>query len=365
MAFLLNGLGAVLAPLQRELGVTRGDVAFYPALFAVGLLVVGLAGGRVVGRIGRPGALRLSITVMIVGGLLFAVPGRAPTLLGALLVGLGAALLIQLVPALLAALHSRAATAAVGEVNGLASAASVAAPLAVATAISIGLGWRAGYLGVPLLLLAVAMLPASRIALPPAPSAMTSGESEPSAPLFGRWFDVLIAVSAEFCMIFWAASAVADWHHASPAQAPAVGSLFLVGMAAVRFLATPITRRLTSARSLILSSTAVAAIGFGVFWASPTLALAAAGLAVTGLGIALLYPTTVSRVVAAWPQAPDRAAARSVLASGLAIGVAPFVLGRLSDTTGLRTAYLIVPALLLLMALRGVQARVGLVAGRT
>jgi fucose permease len=114
-----------------------------------------------------------------------------------------------------------------------------------------------------------------------------------------------------------------------------------------------------------VSSTAVAAVGFAVFWASPTLALAAAGLAVTGLGIALLYPTTVSRVVAAWPHAPDRAAARSVLASGLAIGVAPFVLGRLSDTTGLRTAYLIVPALLLLMALRGVQARVGPVAGRT
>jgi len=45
MAFLLNGLGAVLAPLQKELRVSRGDVAFYPSLFAAGLVVVGLIGG--------------------------------------------------------------------------------------------------------------------------------------------------------------------------------------------------------------------------------------------------------------------------------------------------------------------------------
>lgn len=34
MAFLLNGLGAVLAPLQKDLHVNRGEVAFYPSLFA-------------------------------------------------------------------------------------------------------------------------------------------------------------------------------------------------------------------------------------------------------------------------------------------------------------------------------------------
>src|ERR1700682_3591707 len=51
MAFLLNGMGAVLAPLQRELGVSRGEVAFYPSLFAVGLIVVGISGGTFVNRI--------------------------------------------------------------------------------------------------------------------------------------------------------------------------------------------------------------------------------------------------------------------------------------------------------------------------
>ncbi|HEY8093186.1 MAG TPA: hypothetical protein VID93_05365, partial [Acidimicrobiales bacterium] len=41
VGFLLNGLGAVLAPLQRDLHVDRAQVAYYPSLFAVGLLAFG------------------------------------------------------------------------------------------------------------------------------------------------------------------------------------------------------------------------------------------------------------------------------------------------------------------------------------
>jgi hypothetical protein len=38
LGFLLNGIGAVLAPLQEQLGVSRAEVAFYPSLFAVALV---------------------------------------------------------------------------------------------------------------------------------------------------------------------------------------------------------------------------------------------------------------------------------------------------------------------------------------
>jgi MFS family permease len=353
MAFLLNGLGAVLAPLQREIHVSRGEVAFYPSLFAAGLIVVGLGGGPFVSRIGRAAALRTSITGMLLGGLLIAAPARLATLLGALLLGLGAALLIQLVPAVLAALHPRAPAAAIGEVNGLASAAAVLAPLAVSGALAAGLGWRAGYLAVPLVVLAAITLPAWRLVLPDAPNAMGDSRSGAPAPMLGRWVDLLLAVSVEFCMIFWAASAFIAWDHASLVQAPALASLFLVGMAVARAISVPIIRRVPEPRVLVLACVAGATAGFTLFWAAPTLALAAAGLLLAGLGVALLYPTTVSRVVAAWPQAPDRAAARAALASGVAIGGAPFLLAQLSDAIGLRAAFLIVPALLLVLAFRG------------
>jgi MFS family permease len=353
MAYLLNGMGAVLPPLQRELHVTRGEVAFYPSLFAVGLVVVGLTGGSLVSRVGRATALRVAIAGLLLGGLFIATPVHIATLLGALLLGLGAALLIQLVPAILSAAQPQAPAAAIGEANGLASAASVLAPLAVGAAIAAGLGWRTGYLAAPLLALASLSLPVWRLAIPDASAPATNTPSAPPSPMLGRWLDLLLAVSVEFCMVFWAASALIVWDRASLSQAPALASLFLVGMATARALSARIIDRVPDQRALILACAAAALAGFALFWAAPTLTLAAAGLLVTGLGVALLYPTTVSRVIAAWPQAPDRASARAALGSGLAIGVAPFLLAQASDAIGLRAAFLIVPVLLLVLALRG------------
>ena len=352
MAFLLNGMGAVLAPLQRELRVSRGEVAFYPSLFAVGLIVVGLAGGPFVNRIGRTAALRLAIAGMLAGGLLIGAPARVATLLGALLLGLGAAVLIQLVPAVLSAFQPQAPAAAIGEANGLASAASVLAPLAVSAALVAGLGWRTGYLAPPLIALALIALPAWRLALQDAPKPAAGPQSAAAAPMFGRWIDLVVAVSVEFCMVFWAASALISWDRASLSQAPALASLFLVGMAIARGMSATIIRRVPDQRVLMLASIGVAAAGFVLFWAAPSLTLAAVGLLVAGLGVALLYPTTITRLIAAWPSMPDRAAARAALGSGIAIGGAPFLLAQLSDSFGLRTAFLIVPVLLLVLAVR-------------
>jgi MFS family permease len=359
LGFLLNGLGAVLAPLQADLQVSRAQVAFYPSLFAAGLLAVGAFGGRLVARTGRSAALQAALAAMLLGGSLLAVPARAVTLAGAVLLGAGGALLIQLVPALLAGLHPQAVTAAVGEANAVSSVASVLAPLAIAAALAGGLGWRLGYLALPLAALAPLLLGARRTALPappdPRPGSPAGGGA--AAPMLGPWTDVLLAVSAEFCMVFWAPSALADWHQATPDQAPAVAALFLVGMAGGRALAAPVTRRLPTARAVLLAGSGLAAAGFAVFWAAPTLALAGVGLLLAGLGVALLYPATVSRAVAAWPHAPDRAAARAALASGLAIGGAPYLLARLADATGLRPAYLLVPVLLLGLAVHAATDR--------
>lgn len=352
MAFLLNGLGAVLPPLQADLGVSRGEVAFYPSLFAVGLVIVGLVGAPLVGRIGRVAALRVAIGAILAGGLLVAAPERLATLLGALCLGLGSALLIQLVPAVLATSHPAAPTAAIGEANGFASAASVVAPLAVSAGLATGFGWRIGYLAIPLLVLAATALPIWRLRLAE-PRQATDDTAGMPAPMIGRWVDLVVAVSVEFCMVFWAASAFIAWDHASASVGAALASLFLVGMAVVRLMSARIIRRVPEPRSVVLLCTAATTAGFVLFWAAPSLTWAAAGLLLTGLGVALLYPTTVSRVVAAWPQAPDRAASRAALGSGLAIGGAPFLLAQISDATGLRTAFLIVPVLLVVLAARG------------
>jgi MFS family permease len=165
-----------------------------------------------------------------------------------------------------------------------------------------------------------------------------------------RWIALLLAISVEFCLVFWAAAAFTEWHGAGPAAAPVLAAMFLLGMALVRAASS----RLIAGRHpllVILAACGVALLGFTAFWALPNTLGAAAGLLVAGGGVALLYPAALARLVAAWPQDRDRAAARGALASGVAIGGAPFLLAALSDAFGLRMAYLIVPGLLIVLAI--------------
>ncbi len=390
LGYLLNGLGAVLGPLQRQLHVDRAQVAFYPSLFAGALLVVGLLGGRAVERLGHRTALVMSLGGLAVGAGLLAAPTRLVTLAGAVLLGTGGAVMVQVVPAALTRRQPVAAAPAIGEANAVSSVASILAPAAVAAAIAIGADWRIGYLlpvlpvaaGLLLILLLHAPVRASLHSAaaaaddaerggrddgaddaddsddsdrggsrggvePPARSLVAVGFEPGRLP--GRWADVLLAVSVEFCLVFWAAAAFRDWHGAGPAAAPALATAFLLGMALGRVAAA----RLTTGRhpsAVVIAACGAAVGGFAAFWASPSTAVAAVGLLLTGAGVALLYPVSLARLVAAWPHARDRAAARGALASGLAIGVAPLLLARLADVVGLRAAYLIVPALLTALA---------------
>nr|WP_158257121.1 MFS transporter [Kineococcus xinjiangensis] len=346
-------MGAILIPLQEQLHVERAAVAFYPTTFAASLLVVGLAGERLTARWGHQLVLRTAVLSMAGGAGLLTTSSWPLTLTGALLLGAGGALTVQIVPAGLHVHHGKRAPAALAEASALSSFASLLAPLAVATAIATGVGWQAGYLVVlplALLLIGVAKVPWKPSSAPSSPP-----DEHPPLPAAGsllqRCIDVLLAIGIEFCLMLWSADAFTQWHHVSAAQAPALAALFVLGMAITRAAATPLTAR-CSPRAVMLGACATASLGFLLFWAAPALVLSAVGLFLAGLGVALLYPLALARVVQASPEAPDHAAARAALASGLAIGLAPLTLAVIGDQIGQRVGYLLVPALLAALALR-------------
>jgi MFS family permease len=357
VGYLLTALGATLAPLQDDLDVERAQVAFYPSLFAAGLLAIGVAGSAVVGRIGRVTYSRLALVLMVAGGLALCSGNRPLTMIGAALLGLGAAAVVQLVPAALTETHGDAAATALGEANALSSAAAVAGPLCVGAAIGLGIGWRAGFLALPLAA-AVALAPltrqlapARRVAAGWASSDDLDEEDEGTSdqaddgPILGVWFNLLLAISVEFCVVFWAPEALIDWHDAGDGLAAALAGLFLLGMAVVRAGSS----RLLAGREprLVTAASALVAVGgFAAFWAGPNLLVAGLGLVVLGGGVALLYPVTVASVVAAWPSRPDAAAGRAALASALAVGAAPLALAAVAEVIGLRLSYLLVPIFL-------------------
>ena len=103
-------------------------------------------------------------------------------------------------------------------------------------------------------------------------------------------------------------------------------------------------------------------IGSLLVWLVPSFELAVLAMFVLGLGLGWLYPIAGSITLATAPHLPTLASARLVLASGVAMLSAPFILGLVADVTGVTTAWLLVPAICVASALMTVpvaRARAG------
>src|SRR5262245_41001659 len=112
-AYLLNALGASTERLRADLGVSQAVVGLHATAFAAGLVVGGLTGDRVSGRLGRGPTVMAGAAGMAAGVVLLAAGRIAPaTLGGALLMGLSGSLLLVVAPAYLADRHGAEAGAA-------------------------------------------------------------------------------------------------------------------------------------------------------------------------------------------------------------------------------------------------------------
>lgn len=354
LGFAVNGLGSVLLPLKEDLGLSTVLTSVYSAFFAVGLVLTGLIGHRVVEAVGRDRLLVIVLCAVGAGALVMTFGTLPTTFLGAAGIGFGAALMIQVLPVELVSLQPDHAARALSEANSLSSLAGMVAPFAVAWALAGGLGWRFGYpvpLAIAAGLSAIGLIVARRrsavrtdVSRSDAPPAATPVES-PWRP----WIEMVGSVAVEFCFVLWSATAVASWHRVDTSVATLIAGCFLVGMGVGRFVGAPLPGRF-GVRNATLACLTLAMIGSLAFWFAASQWVAAVALLVSGLGVSLLYPLTLSRLLAADPLNTDRATSRSALASGVAILSVPPLLAGLADVIGLHLAFLVAPGILLALA---------------
>jgi fucose permease len=115
------------------------------------------------------------------------------------------------------------------------------------------------------------------------------------------------------------------------------------------------------AANLLLLALAVALLGFLLYWLAIMPAANVVGLFVAGLGVANLFPLTLSVATGVAAEQANRASARLSMGGGLAIMSAPLVLGWTADRIGLQGAFAIVVGL---FALAGAVAVVANAIGR-
>jgi fucose permease len=362
-AFMETVLGPIMPFLRRELDLGYAAASLHFSAFALGAVVLGFFGDRLVGRWGRRAALWGGAIGVAAGAiLLISSPSVWGTVPATFAMGICGALVLITSQAVLSDRHGEYSAVAVTESNVTASACAIVAPLLVGASAASGLGWRAALI---LPVVALAMLAArffSRtLDLPPNAAKDEAPADRPAlSPLYwAYWTLVALGVASEWCIGYWGADFLADGTGLTRPAAATSLTAFFAAMLVGRVASSRLARTMPPA-VLLAITLFVAFLGFPLFWLSPGTLLALAGLFLTGLGIGGVYPLGVSAAIAAAPGNTDAAAARLAIGGGGAILVAPFVLGALADRVGIGTAFgIVVPMLLAAISLALIAGRRG------
>ena len=350
MTYLVSVQGNILPFLQGELSLSYRAVSLHTSAIAVGIILDGLFGDRVVRRVGRrPMMIVAGLGSAVAAVLLTLAPTAAASIGACFLIGLFGAFIGVMVTAILSDIHGERRDIAYAEANAMSYVFAIMAPALSALAAALGLGWRPAILAGAA---AAVVIVAAFFRTPLPPSRETAAASAaPLAPAYWCYFVVLgLSVAVEFSMILWTPAYLERVIGLSPSAAAIGAAAFFVAMLAARIAGGPLFR-LVSIRRLFPAAAVTTLAGFALYWSAATGTVAIAGLFAVGLGVALLFPLAQSFAIEAAGEAADRASARLMLAPGIAILVNPPLLGAIADTAGLRYAQLMTPVFMAVAAL--------------
>ncbi len=344
-------VGASTAFIALALSLTQTQAGMHSSAMAIGMIATGLTGERLDRRFGVRRIYRSAIALLAASLVLLALaPALAVTLAASLGVGLGAGTMFGHVNQTLGAGGGAVVRVQLTRGAFVAKASQLMAPVAIAAGAIVGLDWE--FVVVPVLVFLAVLLAWSR-GRAAGSTAHTSLGSLPRA-YWLPWILTVLVIALEFFVVVWGSTLVASRTGVSLADATLTISAFIAGMIAGRaVMSVGAAGRLDPVwvirGGLLLTFAAVL-----VLWVSGSWWLSVAAMAVSGFGVGILYPPAASITLAAAPGAPGAGSARLVLAAGLAILVAPLLLGVVADVTDIDSAWLLVPGVCVLVALLSV-----------
>jgi len=348
IGFSQSILGPLMPFLRTELGLNYTLGGFLPATLAIGLILSGLFSDWLARHRSRrvvfwSGAIGLGASVVLLG--LSHSFGLA--LIAVLGMGFGSSLTQVMIQALLADQHAERRAIALTEANVAASLSATLTPLVIGILQGTGVGWRT----MPILVILFLTLLAITFYRQSIPDSIAVGsqsvEDRRRLPFsfWLYWMVLFLVVAVEMSMVVWATDFLDTVAGLSRIDAVLGFSAFPAAMLVGRIAGSRLTRRWSSL-TLLLIALLVTLIGFVIFWLSPLATLNVLGLFITGLGIANLYPLTLSVAIGLAANQSNRASARISLGVGTALFTAPLLLGWLADRLSLQNAYSMVMVLM-------------------
>jgi len=356
LALLTTSYGAIgpLMPfLRADLGLNYTEGSYHSAALAIGAVGAGFVGHAIVALLGRRASMAAAFLLMGLGhGLVCGATGITMSLTACLLFGAALAVMSSVVPALLTERHPAHLGQVMAEANMVAYLGILVVPGLVSLMAALT-GWRWTWL--PLTALYLAFWLATRRIDPGAPEAAGQKAGERSLPFayWCFWSFLALSVAAEISVVVWGPSFLEGATGLNRSEALLASMAFPAGMLIGRAAGALLMRHWAATR-LALPALALAAAGLLLLLAADQPSIAMAGLALTGLGMANLYPVGITLAMLAAPGANAAASARSSIASGAAMLMAPLAVGAVADKAGLTAALAMLPLLLVAAAVAGV-----------
>jgi len=346
-AYWLYAFGPALLLLRHELHFSYTVIGVFSALWSGGAAASGLVFAVAVRRIGRRRVLWASAAGAAVGAALFGVAHSVVVaLVGAALLGFAGTTLLSVTQSVLADEHGERRDRALVEANVAAAACAVVAPPVLGLLAVTALGWRLNF-ALPVAALAYLAFRYGALHLPAEPAGYASAHPSARLPMRCWLLALLVAlgIAVEFCIIYFGAEQVEGTGLSAASATTALGA-FYAGILGGRLAGAALTARPGRTRALLWASLLLTAGGFVLFWLARDPAPAIAGLVVACVGIANLYPLSLALTLAAAAGRTDAANALTQLVGGVAVIVAPYVLGTLADHAGLHAAFAVELALI-------------------
>ncbi|MYV97403.1 MFS transporter, partial [Streptomyces sp. SID3343] len=182
---------------------------------------------------------------------------------------------------------------------------------------------------------------------PTAPEAATPPASTNSLPAayWWAWLLVVCSVAVEFSLSLWAATLLHDRTGLSDSTAATAMTGVVAGLCLGRLAGGRLALRFRLYR-LYVAAVAVNLVGFTLFWTATAPWQGFLGLFVCGLGMSVQFPLATAAAIQAAGGRADLAVSRLAVATTVAAGGAPFLLGLATDHMPVRVAFLLLPILL-------------------
>lgn len=350
LGYFQFGFGPSVMLFREESGVSRTIAGLYGPAMAVGAIIGGTLFPHLTRRLPLATVLAIGLSGIAAGVAIFCVaPSVTGTLVATAITMTFGILILSGVSTGLSTHHGEAGGAAMSESNALSAGMGFLAPLLISAAVELGLGWRYG--------MGLTIVFAAALAVVTVTSRGATSFVEEPKETTGRlprrywwaWTCLLAAMSVEQTLLLWVPDQLREQNGFSMETASVGISALLCGMIAGRLAGGRVATRFATA-PLMFATLGLAGLGFLVFWSATAPAVAIGGLVICGLGVSLHFPLGVALTMSASDKQFSLAMSRSAWAAALSFGVVPSLLGMFSDMVGIKWAFALVPACLLVAA---------------